>query len=130
MNEFWKAAGLILLTVVLDLTISKTGKDFSVLLSMMVCCIVGATAISYLSPVIAFLEELNTLAQLKNGVLQNLLKSAGIALVAEMAGLICADAGNSSLGKAFQLLGTAAVLYLSIPVFNSLITLIQDILGR
>lgn len=130
MNEFWKAAGLIFLAVVLDLTISKTGKDFSVLLSMMVCCIVGATAISYLSPVIAFLEELNALAQLKNGVLQILLKSAGIALVAEIAGLICSDAGNSSLGKTFQLLGTVAVLYLSIPVFNSLITLIQDILVR
>jgi hypothetical protein len=42
--------------------------------------------------------------------------------------MICSDAGNASLGKSVQLLGSSVVLYLALPVFRALIELVQGIL--
>ena len=44
--------------------------------------------------------------------------------------LVCKDAGNESMGKSMQLLGSAAILYLSVPLFAALLELLQKILGE
>lgn len=130
MDNFWKAASLVLVTVILGLAIGKTEKDFSVLLTMTACCIVALFAVSYIKPVLDLLWELNSAGELENEFLGILLKAVGITLVAEIAGSICSDAGNSSLGNMLQLLGSATILYLSIPVFHAFLTLIQDVLSE
>lgn len=130
MTEFWKAAAAVLLTVILGLTVGKQEKDISVLLTMAVCCMVGVIALSYFAPVVDLIRELQTIGDLHDGTLGILLKAVGIALVTELASLICSDAGNGSVGKMLQMLGSAVILYLSIPIFNTLLTLLRDILGE
>ena len=121
---------LVLLTVILSNAIGKQEKDIAVLLSMIACCIAAGTVISYIEPVLDFLRELEALGQLQEGFLGILLKAAGIALVTELTGMICSDAGNGSLGKTLHMLGSAVIMYLSIPIFRSLLTLIREILGQ
>lgn len=130
MGLFWKAAGAVLIAVVLGLSLGKQEKDFAVLLTLAVCCMVMAIAVSYLEPVLDFLRELEALGDLQGDMLGVLLKAVGIGLVAEIAGMVCTDAGNGSLGKQLQMLGSAAILYLSIPIFSALLSLIQEILGE
>lgn len=130
MGEFWRATAAVLLTVILALAVGRQEKDISVLLSMAVCCLVGMMALSYLKPVLELMEELGQLGEVAGDTLEILLKAVGIALVSEIAGMLCNDAGNGSLGKLLQMLGSAAILYLSIPIFRSLLTLIQEILGE
>lgn len=130
MDTFWKAVAGALLAVILGLAMGKQEKDVSALLNIAVCCMVAVIAVNFLEPVFDLLRELESVGDLQDGMLGILLKAAGIALVAELAGMICNDAGNGSLGKALQMLGSAVVLYLSIPVFNALLTLIRDILGE
>lgn len=130
MDTFWKAAAAVLLAVVLVPTVAKTEKDISMLLTMAVCCLVAAAAFSYLEPVLDLLWELKTLGDLSGEMLGILMKAVGIGLVAEIAGMICADAGNGSLGKTLQILASAAILYLSIPLFQAFLTLVQEILGQ
>lgn len=130
MDGFWKAAAIALLTVILGLAVGKQERDISLLLTMTACCIAATIAVSYLKPVLELLWELENMAQLQSGILGILLKAVGIAFVAELAGMICQDAGNASLGKTLQILGSAVILYLSIPVFNTLLTLIREILGE
>lgn len=130
MALFWKATAGVLLAVVLGLTLGKQEKDLSILLTMAVCCMAAMIAISYLEPVLDFLRELEALGDLQGDMLGILLKAVGIGLVAEIAGMVCNDAGNSSLGKTIQMLGSAVILYLSIPIFSALLTLIREILGE
>lgn len=130
MDTFWKAAAAVLLVVVLVPAVAKTEKDISVLLTMAVCCLVAAAAFSYLEPVLDLLWELKALGDLSGEMLGILMKAVGIGLVAEIAGMICADAGNGSLGKTLQILASAAILYLSIPLFQAFLTLVQEILGQ
>ena len=121
MDTFWKASAVVLLTVVLGLAVGKREKDLSTVLSIAACCIVASAA--------DLLWELDAAGQLQDGMLGILMKAVGIALVGEVAGLICADAGNGSLGKTLQLLSSAVILYLSVPIFRAFFTLIQEILG-
>lgn len=130
MDTFWKAAASVLLAVVLVPAVAKTEKDISVLLTMAVCCLVAAAALSYLEPVLDLLWELKALGDLSGEMLEILMKAVGIGLVAEIAGMICADAGNGSLGKTLQILASAAILYLSIPLFQAFLTLVQEILNQ
>lgn len=130
MAEFWKAAAGVLLAVVLGLALGKQEKDISVLLTMAVCCMVSMIAIAYLEPVLDFLRQLEVLGDLQGDMLGILLKALGIGLVAEIAGMVCNDAGNASLGKTIQMLGGAVILWLSIPIFKALLELIEQILGE
>ena len=130
MNIFWKTATLVLITVVLCNAVSKQERDIAVLVSMVACCMAAMAAASFLEPVLDFLKELDSLGQLQEGFLGILLKVSGIGLVTEISGMICNDSGNGSLGKTLYLLGSAAILYLSVPVFRSLLTMIQEILGQ
>ncbi len=128
MDTFWKITAAILIAVILSLTLGR--QDMGILLSIAVGCMAAAAVIAYLTPVLDFLRELESVGQLKHGMLDILLKAVGIALTTEVASKICKDAGNSALEKSLQMLGSAVILYLSIPIFQSLLSFAQEILGE
>lgn len=130
MGMFLQAAAAVLIAVVLGLSLNKQGKEIGVLLTVAVCCMVVVIALNYLEPVVDFLRQLEALCQAGDGWLSVLLKAVGIGLIAEVSALVCGDAGNGSLGKALQLLGSAVILWMSIPIFTALMDLIQKILGE
>ena len=129
MDIFLKASAGIIIAVIMCLTLAKQGKDLSLLLTVVVCCVVATAAVAYLQPVIDFLRRLQTIGELDPDMFEVLLKATGIGLLAEIMNLICTDAGNASLGKALQILATAVILWMSIPMLNALIELIDNILG-
>ncbi len=129
MTVFFQVAAGVLLAVILGLVLAGHGKELGILLTLAVCCMVMLAAISFLEPVMDFLHRLEVLGKLNGELIRVLFKIAGIALTSEIAGMVCNDAGNASLGKALQMLATAVILWLSLPVFNTLLELIQDVLG-
>lgn len=130
MEVFLKAGAGALITVVLCLIVSKRDKDIALLLTVAGCCMLVILAVTYLEPVFAFIGQLQTLGNIERDVLSILLKSVGIGLLAEIAGLICADVGNSALGKALQIVATALILWISLPLLRSLMELVGEILGE
>ncbi len=129
MDVFLKAAAGVLITAVLGIAIARQGKDISLLLIVAVCAMVVAAAVTFLEPVMEFLQRLESLGNLDSELLKILTKAVGIGLLAELTGLICADAGNAALGKAIQILATAAILWMSIPLMTALIELAEELLG-
>ena len=130
MSGFFQAAAAVLVAVILILSIRGQGKDIGALLSIFVCCGLGAVAVGYLSPVMDFLAQIQTLGALNTEMLTLLLKVIGVALIGEIAALVCADAGNGAMGKALQVLTVAVILWLSLPMLTALLELINSILGN
>lgn len=128
MDTYVKALAGVLITLVLYLILSKQNKDMSVMLTVMVCCMVTLITMQYLEPVISFMDKLETIGQLNSETISVLLKAVGIALLAEITCLICSDAGNAALGKSLQLLASGVILWLSLPLFTSLVELVEEIL--
>lgn len=129
MGMFLKATAAVSIAVVLTLTLGKQGKETAGLLSIAVCCMVLGIAMEYWSAVSDFLETLESAGNLNGEMVGSLFKVVGIGILTEIAALVCKDAGTASLGKGLQLLGSAVILYLCIPMFTSLLDLIQEILG-
>lgn len=128
MEGFFQAAAAVLLTVVLSTSISSQNKSFSVLLTMAVCTMVLLLCGSYLEAVTAFLDELEVLGNLSGEMIKILLKTALIAIITEIAALLCSDSGNGSLAQSLRILSSGVILWLSIPVFRGLLDLVQMIL--
>ena len=130
MELYWKAAAGIMLSAILGITISRKEKDLGTVLCMIVCCMVGMIAMHYLSPVLKLFQDLIDTGGLQKDMTGILLKSLGIGLISQIAGMVCADSGSNALGKSMHILSSAVILYLSVPLFTLLLELIQDILGE
>ena len=129
MERFLQAAAGVMAATVLWIILSKQGKEYALILSLGACSLVLLMFFQFFRPVVELLHRLQDLGDLQPEWLSVMLKALGIGLVVEMSSLICADAGNAALGKTMQILGAAAVLWLSIPLINSLLELLEQILG-
>ena len=130
MDMFLKAVAAALITAVIGLVLEKQGKDMRLLLTLAACSMIGVVTFAYFEPVISFVRRLTEMTKLNADLLAVILKSVGIGILGELAGLICRDAGNAALSKTIQMLTTAVILWLSIPLFESLLDLVQAILGE
>ena len=130
MVRFIQVLAGVLLTVLLGAAISKQSADMKMLLTIAVSCMVLAVVIRYLEPVIAFVEELQTAGNLDSEMVRILIKCVGISVVAEITVLVCSDSGNAALGKGIQMLATAVVLWLGLPLLQELLELVQRMLGE
>ena len=128
MALYWRAAAAVLIVLVLGQAIGQ--KDLSLVLSMLAAVMVGLLLLRYLEPVLDFLRELQQLGDFQGNMLEILLKVLGIGIISEITQMVCKDSGNSSLSQAMQLLGTAVILWLSLPIFKTLLDIIQKILGE
>ena len=126
MDYYWKTIAMIITGVVLWVVLEKQEKHISVLLTTGICCIAAIASAVYLKPVIQFVHDLN---QMDDGLLQNMIRLAGIGFLSEITGRICSDAGNTSAASMARFLGSSAILYGSIPLFQTLMDLIQDLMG-
>ena len=129
MSVFIKATAGILTALILWLSLYKHTKDLSALLTMSVCAMVIIVAIGLLRPVIDFISKIQKIGNFDKDLLSIILKVVGIALITEFSSLICKDAGNESMGKALQVLSSVVVLWVSLPVFEKLLSLLDKILG-
>lgn len=125
-----KALACGLAGIVLQQLLDRQGSGVGIPFAVAVCLFVLAAAVSYLQPVLEFLQVLQKIACLDQQMLSVLLKAAGIGLVAEIASLICADSGNGALGRTIEIAAAAALLWLSIPMLTALLELLQRITGE
>lgn len=130
MDAYFKAVGATLVAVILILVLRREGREIGQLLSMLACGLVAMVALNYFRPVADFIQALKRIGNLNGEMVGILLKVVGISVTAEVASLICDDSGNSALGKTLQLLATAVILCLSIPLLNQLVGLIEEISGN
>ena len=115
--------------VILALVVGRQSRDMSLLLTLAVCVMVCIAALGFLEPVMELLRELRRLGDLDSEAVSIALKCAGIGLLSELIGLICADAGESALSRALELLSSAAILWLSLPLIRELLRLIEGVLS-
>lgn len=128
MDIFVKTTAVVLVSLVLYLVLSKFGKDYSLLLSLFVCCFVAIAALGYFDKIVILFHNLKSLGNIDSEMFGIILRAVGIGILAEITSSICADAGNSALGKTMQFLASAVVLWISVPLFESLISLVEEIL--
>lgn len=129
MELFLRAAALAVICTILTVTVRKETKELGLLLSLAGCVLLVGLTWEFLEPILDFLRRLTRLSSLSGSMVGILLKITGVSLLGEMACAICEDAGESTLGKMTKVCTGTTVLYLTIPLFQGVLDLIEGLLG-
>ena len=130
MELYLRGCSAAMIGLILTLIVGHSRKDFGILISIAVCSMLVICAASYLKPVIGYLDKLRMMGNLDSEVIEILIKAVGIGFLTEISVLICNDAGNASMGKVLQFMGSSVILWLSIPLFQMLTELLQRMMGK
>lgn len=129
-TTFIQTAASAMIGIILILTIRGKNGEIALLLSIACCCIALFGVVQILTPVRDFIEALMITSQIDTDLIKNLMKILGIGLIGEITSSVCADSGNTAIGKTVQLAATAMILYLSLPLFTALLELVERIMGN
>lgn len=129
-TTFIQTAASAMIGIILILTIRGKNGEIALLLSIACCCIALYGVVQILTPVREFIEALMITSQIDTDLIKNLMKILGIGLIGEITSSVCADSGNTAIGKTVQLAATAMILYLSLPLFTALLELVERIMGN
>ena len=128
MDTLFRIVAAALVAVILCLVLGRQNKELAAVLSIGVCAMVLIAATQFLRPVLDFFESLGQIAKFEDSYIRIIIKSVGIALIAQIAELICADSGNGALGKSIHIFATIGILWVSLPVYCAFLDLVQQIL--
>lgn len=128
MDIFLKITTLSLITAILSLVLSKESKHTALLVSMTACILIAWAGFSYLNPVLSFFDTLIDMTKIDSKLFQILLKATGVGMLGELTALICTDAGNAALGKTVQLTSSMVIIWISLPLFEGLLQLIEGVM--
>ena len=130
MEIFWKAVGGSLIALILGMILEKRSPDAATVLTLLVCCMLLGVAMRFLSPIIDFYHTLSSLGGLDRDNMEILMKATALGLISQISSMLCADAGNSALGKGIEIVAVCAILWISLPLLSSLVELIGDVVGQ
>lgn len=129
MENFLQAVALAILGAVLALVVGNRTKEMGILLTIACTTLIAILSFAFLEPIVDFLVELRLLGELQKDHVSILLRSAGMCLVMEFACSICEDAGQSALAKIVRVCGNAALVYIALPLLQTVIQLLRELLG-
>lgn len=118
------------IAVILSNMMPADRKEYSLLVGVAACCIIGISAVSYMQPVLDLMNRLTALGNLNTQMITIMVKVVGVGVLLEISTLVCEELGNGALGKMIHLLGVAAIFWMTIPLFDEFTELIESVLER
>lgn len=128
MEKFYTLTAMSLITVVLVLTIRKQNGELAMVLGLCGCVLVLGGMAQFLIPIMSLVQKIQNVASLDGQMLGIMLKITAVSVIAQIASLICCDAGNGALGKSLQMLSAAVILWLALPMLEALLAMAERIL--
>ena len=84
-------------------------------------------AVEVISEVLDFLRTILEHTSLSEDIFGIVLKAVAIAIITKIASDVCKDAGQSASSSAIELVGSATVLYIALPLFETMIQMINSL---
>lgn len=129
MKSFLQVTVIGLVTVVFTNLLRKNSKDLSVLLSLAACCVIAVMVAELVRPILSFLEKIRGFSKLDKALTEPVFKTVGIGILTQISANVCADAGESAISKLIELCGGILALYISLPLLESVLDMLQTIGG-
>ncbi len=103
-------------------------REQALLSTIAVCVIITGCVFAFIEPVITELQLLFEKTNLDSSFFKAMIKAVGICYIIGIAGDICRDCGESALAAAAELWGRIALIILTLPIANSLLSVITGVL--
>jgi stage III sporulation protein AD len=122
-----KIAAVAVAGAILTLVLKKNSPEMALLLTIALALVAVALAFDVVTGVTDFLKTLSDMAQISPAILSIVLKTVGISIVTKLAADVCRDAGQTSVASGVELTGAFTALYLSLPLFKTVVGMIDSL---
>lgn len=115
------------MAVLLAIPLRKDKSEYSMLIIMVACLLIGSLALWKIEDVIDFLKSLESYLGDNSVYLKILLKMIGITYVSEFGASLCRDAGYSAVANQIEFYGKLMILAVSMPILMTLFQVLSDL---
>lgn len=123
-----KVIALGIISTILCLVISKNTPELALCLAICTAVIVLVYAVGMLSGVVELIDSIIAASGLSSELISPVLKAAGIGILTKMTCDICKDAGQGAIASAVEFAGSAAAIYVALPLIKTVFNMIEELL--
>lgn len=113
--------------VIFGALVKRSNKEYALLITLAACTLILLGGINELAPVLSRLEGMAAMESLPVDVLPVVIKAVGIAVAGQLASSVCKDAGESALAYTVDFASKAAILMVSLPLFEKVFEFLEEI---
>jgi len=127
--ELFKIIGVALITAVTSILLKSTKPELSFAVGIAGAIVILIFIIDLLQNSINILASIANASGINGGLMKLLLKIVGVGYLTEFGAGVLSDFGNNSLADKVVLGGKLTILVLSLPILESMLTLVSKFLG-
>lgn len=125
-----KLAGILLISAVMFLVLKRDRPEFALISELAVSVAVFLMISDKFGAAATLIEGSFSAGGLPSGLPVLLLKTAGIALTAQLASDICSDAGEGAAASQAELAGKVLMLSAAVPFLEEIIKLVEKLVDN
>ena len=110
-------------------SVSISGRSTALLLAVGAAVVVALALAGVVKELLAFLGELGSASGVSADLFVPLYKTIGIALVVQVGGNLCRDAGESALASVVETAGTLCALLAALPLLRAVLDMLLELMG-
>lgn len=126
----FQIAAIGLAGTLLSLAVRSYRPEFSVYISITCGIILFMTVIAQFSDILSVVSDVFSRSGYANSYFPVLLKILAIAYLTDLISQVCRDAGENGIASKTEMAGKIFILYVSLPVFTSILSMIDILLGN
>ena len=113
----------------LALVVKRGSPETALLLAVGAAVVVALALAGVVKELLAFLGELGSASGVSADLFVPLYKTIGIALVVQVGGNLCRDAGESALASVVETAGTLCALLAALPLLRAVLDMLLELMG-
>ena len=126
--EVMRIVGIGLIGAILSILLRNSKPEFSMLIPVVVSFTVLACAMPYLIRITEELSRMASSAGINSSYMRIVIKVIGISYLVCITAELCKDAGENAIAAKIELGGKLIILAMEIPIINSLLNLVKEII--
>lgn len=127
-SDVTAVSGFCIAGALLAVLLKQYCREQSMMLSLGVCIIVFAGAVSIISPLMERLTLLFTQSGLDESYISLVFKATAICFITQITSDLCRDSGENAVASVMELWGRISVMLISVPLIESIVESITDFL--
>lgn len=128
MDTLMKCAGVAVMGAILCLLTRRQNGEFGILVSLGAVLLVITLGLSFFRPLLQFSKTLQETANLGSTTTEPVYKALALGFVTEIGSQLCEDAGEKSIAAALKLSGSAASVFVLLPLMEQLLSMLKSML--
>lgn len=128
--DIFRIVGIAIISTAICILLNQYKPEYAMVVSLACGVLLFSMIIVSLLPAFQAMTDLMNRANINTGYAKAIIKTLGICYVTQLASDSCKDAGQSAIASKVELAGKAFIVIISLPLFEDLIDIAFNLIGK